>query len=207
MVKHSIPDDIKENIEKLKNIQNKKSTHPRTMDELKELLISDGQQWREEHKEKQKHRDGTISYKIHHPSPREVADILERHLIFGLIAASDDEMEKARISFYDFDAGIYKSSERTLKQLATYVERNLSIRQQKEVINFLFLDSPRLTEIKDKDLIVLGNGIFNRKEHKLLDFSLIMYLLKRLLLITILRSRNQFSMGGLFQSGSMSTPI
>lgn len=169
--KYTIPDDIKENIEKLKSIQNKKLAHPHTMRELKELLISDGQQWREEHKEEQKHRDGTISYKIHHPSPREVADILERHLIFGLIAANDEEMEKARISFYDFDAGIYKSSERTLKQLATYVERNLSIRQQKEVINFLFLDSPRLTETKDKDLIVLGNGIFYRKEHKLLDFS------------------------------------
>lgn len=104
-------------------------------------------------------------------SPRRVADILEKHLHYGLIAANEDETEKARVSFYDLDAGIYRSSRRMLVQLALTVERNLIIRQQTEVINYLNVDSPRLTETKDPNLVVVGNGIFNRQERKLLPFS------------------------------------
>lgn len=130
------------------------------MQELKAVLHQVGEQARSKLKGKHKRL-----------SPRKVADILEKHLNYGLIVADQDEAEKARVSFYDLDSGIYRSNRRLLIQLALEVERNLIIRQQTEVVNYLKIDSPLLAETKDPNLVVVGNGIFNRKERKLLPFS------------------------------------
>lgn len=133
---------------------------PKTMKDLKAVLKHDGNQIRNDR-----------NNKIKRISPRKVADIMEHYLNYGLIVENELEMEKARVSFYDLDAGIYRSSRRSLVQLALSVERNLTVRQQNEVVNYLYMDSPRLTETKDPNLVVVGNGIFNRKEHKLIPFS------------------------------------
>ena len=105
------------------------------MQELKAVLHQVGEQARSKLKGKHKRL-----------SPRKVADILEKHLNYGLIVADQDEAEKARVSFYDLDGGIYRSNRRLLIQLALEVERNLIIRQQTEVVNYLKIDSPLLAE-------------------------------------------------------------
>lgn len=166
MTKYNIPDDIKENIEKLQKLQAEDSI-PHTMKELQYLLKTKGDAWREEHKKED--RNGNV--KILHPTPRAVADILERHLDYGIVANNDEEMERGRVSFYDLDSGIYKESRRLLQKLATCVERTLTTHQLKEIMNYLFLDSHRLTETRSKWLIPVNNGVFNQHTHQLEPFS------------------------------------
>lgn len=153
-----IPDNLKETFNeyngKLKQLQ----TSPKSMKDLQILLVNAGQTTRDSSEKK-------------HLSPRTVADIVEKYVKFGLIIANDSEAEKARVSFYDLDAGIYRSSERTLEQLALYVERNLTIRQRKEFLGYMRLDAPSLKETKNKNLVVLGNGIFNRTTRQLEPFT------------------------------------
>ncbi len=139
----------------------------KTNRDLLEILKSVGQDWRNEHTEIYKNG----KEKVNHPSPRQVADILESRLHYGIIAVTESEAEKGRVSFYDYDSGLYNASERRLKKLTLAVERNLNIRQQNEVINYLFLDSPLLTETRDKNLIPVGNGIFSRKTKQLIPYS------------------------------------
>lgn len=139
----------------------------KTNHELDEILKNDGQNWRNEHVEVYKNG----KERVIHPSPRQVADILENRLNYGIIAETEEEAEKGRVAFYDYDTGLYNVSERQLKRLALMVERTLTIRQQKEVLNYLFLDSKLLKEIKDKNLVPVGNGVFNRTTKELMPYS------------------------------------
>lgn len=145
----------------------KQPAPPQSMVELIECLKEDGNKWRTEHRQEQK--NGTV--KIAHPSPRDVADIIEKRLHFGIIADNDEEMENGQVSFYDLDTGTYKASQRVLKKLATCVERTLTRRQQEDTLNYLFLDSKRLTETRDKYLIPVKNGVYNQHTHELEPFN------------------------------------
>jgi putative DNA primase/helicase len=137
------------------------------MEQLEQRLKQDGNKWRNKHKKELK--NGNV--KIHHPSPRIVADMLESRLHFGIIANDDEKMERGQVSFHDPDSGTYKGSSRLLKKLATCVERTLTTRQQKEVLNYLFLDSSRLTETREKWLIPVNNGVYNQHTHELEPFT------------------------------------
>ena len=143
------------------------SEHPRSMAELQQRLQVEGNSWRKTHQQELK--NGTI--KELHPSPRQVADILERYLHYGIIADNDEEMEYGQVAFYDLDSGTYKSSPRMLKKLATCIERTLTRRQQDETLNYLFLDSHRLIETRDRHLIPVKNGVYNQQTKKLEPFS------------------------------------
>lgn len=147
--------------------QRKQDTPPQSMKELGQKLQDDGQQWRDKHKKELK--NGNV--KVFHPSPRTVADILEKYLHYGIIANDDEEMERGQVSFYDLDSGTYKASQRTLEKLATCIERSLTTRQLAEIRHYLFLDSHRLTETRTKWLIPVNNGIYNQHTHKLEPFS------------------------------------
>ena len=100
--------------------QRKQDIPPQSMKELGQKLQDDGQQWRDKHKKELKNGNT----KIFHPSPRTVADILEKYLHYGIIANDDEEMERGQVSFYDLDSGTYKASQRTLEKLATCIERS-----------------------------------------------------------------------------------
>lgn len=147
--------------------QRKQEIPPQSLKELEQQLQHDGQKWRDKHKKEFK--NGNV--KVFHPSPRIVADILEHHLNYGIIANDDEEMEHGQVSFCELDSGIYKESHRLLKKLATCVERTLTTRQLKEVMNYLFLDSHRLMETRSKWLIPVNNGVFNQHTHQLEPFS------------------------------------
>lgn len=147
--------------------RNQQTIPPKTMKELKAQLEQQGQRWRENHQKETKQGD----VKIIHPSPRTVADILEKSLHYGIIANDDEEMESGQVSFYDLDSGIYKASQRTLEKLATCIERSLTTRQLAEIRHYLFLDSHRLTETRTKWLIPVNNGIYNQHTHKLEPFT------------------------------------
>ena len=58
--------------------RSQQTTPPKKMKELKARLQRDGEQWRDKHKKEFK--NGNV--KIFHPSPRTVADILEKYLYY-----------------------------------------------------------------------------------------------------------------------------
>lgn len=140
---------------------------PQTMADLERCLQDEGNRWRNNHQQEQ--RNGVV--KTTHPTPRAVADILESKLHYGIIADNDDEMEQGQVSFYDLDTGTYWNSQRILKKLAVCVDRSLTRRQQDETLNYLFLDSQRLTETRSKWLIPVKNGVYNQHTGQLEPFT------------------------------------
>lgn len=160
--------EILEMFRKDKERREKMKQEPANIEELKEVLYTAGAEWRYSHFKKNKN---TGEIEILSIKPRTVADILLRYVKFAIIGRSERELEKAPLVFYDPGAGIYKNNERLIKSLIYSVERDLNIRQYKEVLNFLSVGARAKQPTRDKYLIVVGNGIFDKITKQLKPFS------------------------------------
>lgn len=160
--------EIAKLIEEDKQRRDKMKLEPANIEELKDVLFDAGDEWRNNHAKENK-KTGEIE--ILPIKPRAVADILLRYADFAIIGRSEKELERAPLVFYDPGAGIYKNNERLIKGLIYSVERNLNIRQYKEVLNFLSVGARAKRPTKSKDLIVVGNGVYNRLTKTLEPFS------------------------------------
>lgn len=133
-----------------------------TMEILKERLTEAGEAWREVHTEK-----GNIPP----VPPRTVADIMLKFCSCVLI--DEDDPELSPLAIYDPDEGIYKKGERFINNLALTVERTLTEQSCKHVKHFVTNDD-KCKEVErtlDPNLIVCNNGVYDRKQKKLLPFS------------------------------------
>ena len=160
--------EILEMFRKDKERREKMKQEPANIEELKEVLYTAGAEWRNSHFKENK-KTGEIE--ILPIKPRAVADILLKYVKFAIIGRSERELEKAPLVFYDPGAGIYKNNERLIKGLIYSVERDLNIRQYKEVLNFLSVGARTKRPTKNKNLIVVGNGVYNKHTKTLEPFS------------------------------------
>ena len=160
--------EILEMFRKDKERREKMKQEPANIEELKEVLYTAGAEWRNSHFKENK-KTGEIE--ILPIKPRAVADILLKYVKFAIIGRSERELEKAPLVFYDPGAGIYKNNERLIKSLIYSVERDLNIRQYKETLNFLSVGAKAKRPTRDKNLIVVGNGVFNKHTKTLEPFS------------------------------------
>lgn len=154
--------------EEEKQRREKMMQEPANIEELEDVLYTAGDEWRNDHARENK-KTGEIE--ILPIKPRAVADILLRYAKFAIIGRSERELEKAPLVFYDPGAGIYKNNERLIKRLIYSVERDLNIRQYKEVLNFLSVGAKAKKPTKNKNLIVVGNGVYNKRTKELEPFS------------------------------------
>lgn len=69
------------------------------------------------------------------------------------------------------DEGIYLTSEDQIRAVARRYNRQMTIQLSKEVFTVLRELAPRVTRCKDRDLIAVGNGIFDYAAKELLPFS------------------------------------
>lgn len=152
-----------ENVVNLNQLQTRKAV---TMEQLKKQLADMGEQWRNEHA---KLNEKTGEIKVSPVPPRNVADILKKVCVFILI--EEDNPELAPLAVYDLDNGIYQKGERFINRLSMAVERTLNAPQCITIRHYLTVESDERNRTKDKNLIVVNNGIYNRKTKRLEPFS------------------------------------
>lgn len=153
-------DKATEQIEKRKN-------KPATMTQLFSILKEQGQNWRDEHIKVLKNGEERIQY----VPPRTIADILKRYVIFAVIGKKEKDFEKANLAYYDLDDGIYKYNVTNIQKLIIAVERSTSIKQRRETMEYLRLEAQRKRPSDDSNLIIVGNGVFNKKTKKLEPYN------------------------------------
>lgn len=169
MTKYNIPDDIKENIEKLQKLQAEDSI-PHTMKELKHRLKLSGEQWRNDHKETKK-KNGQEVEIIHNVPARSIAYMLEGMINFAVIGDNEKEIETAPLTFYNLDTGLYTKSERLIDSLILSIDATTNTRARKDIREWLRIEAPSRSVEQDINLIPVGNGIYNKTTKKLLPFS------------------------------------
>lgn len=147
--------------------QEKQKEKPVTMNQLFSILKEQGQNWRDEHVKVLKNGEE----RIQHVPPRTIADILKRYVIFAVIGKKEKDFEKANLAYYDLDAGIYKYNVTNIQKLIIAVERSTSIKQRRETMEYLRLEAQRKRPSDDSNLIIVGNGVFNKKAKKLEPYN------------------------------------
>lgn len=147
--------------------QEKKKQKPVNMNQLFSILKEQGQNWRDEHVKVLKNGEE----RIQHVPPRTIADILKRYVIFAVIGKKEKDFEKANLAYYDLDAGIYKYNVTNIQKLIIAVERSTSIKQRRETMEYLRLEAQRKRPSDDSNLIIVGNGVFNKKTKKLEPYN------------------------------------
>lgn len=151
----------------LKNSSKLALDKPQSMAELAERLRAEGDLWRDVNTKITE--DGNI--KVPRMPPRTIADILKKYLITAVIGDSDKEVDRSLIYFYNIDTGIYSALTRPIEKLCLAVDRRAGMRERKEAIEYIRLESPRKSLNTDSHLIVCNNGIFNKNTGKLEPFS------------------------------------
>lgn len=138
---------------------------PKTMREMLNVLNEVGERWREEHTTEDKQGNP----KVPRVPPRNVANLLKKYCKFILIG--EDNPELSPLAVYDLDNGIYQKGERFIFRLCMSVEYTLTNQQCKTIMHYLTVESDEKERTKDKNLIVVNNGIYDKRKNKLLPFS------------------------------------
>ena len=154
-------------LDKATNKMEKQKQKPVTMNQLFSILKEQGQSWRDEHVKVLKNGEERIQY----VPPRTIADILKRYVLFAVIGKKEKDFEKANLAYYDLDAGIYKYNVTNIQKLIIAVERSTSIKQRRETMEYLRLEAQRKRPSDDSNLIIVGNGVFNKKTKKLEPYN------------------------------------
>ena len=159
--------NIDDLLDKATKQQEKQKQKPVTMSQLFSILKEQGQNWRDEHVKVLKNGEE----RIQHVPPRTIADILKRYVIFAVIGKKEKDFEKANLAYYDLDAGIYKYNVTNIQKLIIAVERSTSIKQRRETMEYLRLEAQRKRPSDDSNLIIVGNGVFNKNTKKLEPYN------------------------------------
>lgn len=163
-------DDIQEFISEFQEKLEQVEKPVTTLAELKARLKQRGKQWSEEHAtEKKDKQTGEMIKTIPPVPPRAVANILKKECSFILI--DEDNPELAPLAVYDLDSGIYNKGERFINRLSMAVEYSLNAFQCNTIRHYLTMESEERERTSDKNLIVVNNGIYNRKTKQLEPFS------------------------------------
>lgn len=130
------------------------------------LLKKMGENWRNDNVEIKKGKEV-----IKRVPPRTVADYLKKVIKFAVIGDTTTDLEKAPLSFYNPDNGLYIKSERILDKLILAVDDTTTERQRREIKKWLALEAEPLKQNKNKNFVPVGNGIFNKANNQLINYT------------------------------------
>lgn len=140
-----------------------------TIKQLKNILHSEGLEQRQLIKE-QNIADGHPNKKVI-LNFRRVTSILEQHIIWAVVGNNQDDWQKSALYFYNPESGIYEKNNLLIDELINTVEPQITDKNIKEVKSKLKIEGKRKLLTNNPNLYVLGNGIFDANQHKLLDYS------------------------------------
>ena len=141
----------------------------KTIKQIKATLRSEGLEQRQLIKD-QNIADGHPNKKVI-LNFRRVTSILEQHIIWAVVGNNSDDWQKSALYFYNPESGIYEKNNLLIDELINTVEPQITERNIKEVKSKLKIEGKRKLLTNAPNLYVLGNGIFDAKQHKLLDYS------------------------------------
>lgn len=141
----------------------------KTINQLKVMLKQQGLEQRQLIKE-QNIADGHPQKKVI-LNFRRVTSILEKYIIWAVVGNTPDDWQKSALYFYNPESGIYEKNNLLIDELINTVEPQITDKNIKEVKSKLRIESKRKLLTNDPNLYVLGNGIFDANQHKLLDYS------------------------------------
>ncbi|OFK63709.1 hypothetical protein HMPREF2811_02525 [Globicatella sp. HMSC072A10] len=152
-----MPEELKELVAKVNKVEpiNIKAQKPKSIEELKRKLSDLSYTMRDKGK-----------YEKFPPSI--IADILQREWYFKLIGTSRDY---SMLYVFNPDTGIYDSSVNLIYQLTNSIEFQALPSDWKNVIEIIRIKVPLEKPNEHRHLIPVGNGIFNTKSKKLLEFN------------------------------------
>ena len=136
------------------------------LNKITHLLKKMGENWRNENAEIKKGKEV-----IKRVPPRTVADYLKKVIKFAVIGDTATDLEKAPLSFYNPDSGLYIKSERILDKLILAVDDTTTERQRREIKKWLALEAEPLKQNKNKNFVPVGNGIFNKANNQLINYT------------------------------------
>ena len=136
--------------------------------EIKRELAQWGNDWRADHAKMNNKTGETKTIPV---PARVIANRLKQSLTMVVIGKDDKELEKAPLSYYDPDAGIYVNGSRRIQELMLAIESTISKRWRKEILEWLQIESPAVKLTDDPDLIPVGNGIISLKDKRLIPFN------------------------------------
>lgn len=142
------------------------SVYALPLKKITHLLKRLGENWREENAETKKGKEV-----IKRVPPRTVADYLKKVIKFAVIGDTTTDLEKAPLSFYNPDSGLYIKSERILDKLILAVDDTTTERQRREIKKWLALEAEPLKQNKNKNFVPVGNGIFNKENSQLINYT------------------------------------
>lgn len=140
-----------------------------TIKQLKNILRNEGLEQRRLIKE-QNIADGHPNKKVI-LNFRRVTSILEQHIIWAVVGNNQDDWQKSALFFYNPESGIYEKNNLLIDELINTVEPQITDKNIKEVKSKLKIEGKRKLLTDNPNLYVLGNGIFDANQHKLLDYS------------------------------------
>lgn len=151
----------------LKNSAKLALDKPKSMKELESRLHAEGELWRDTNMKVTENGD----VKTPKMPPRTIADIIKKYLVTAVIGDSEKEVDRSLIYFYNIDTGIYSALTRPLEKLCLAVDRRATMKERREAIEYIRLESHRKSLNTESYLIVCNNGIFNKKTGKLEPFN------------------------------------
>ena len=133
---------------------------------LKVILKNDGESQRKKLKDKSDKKDKNIIL-----INRTIVNILENRILWAVVGNTPDDWQKSALYFYNPESGIYEKNNLLIDELINTVEPQITDKNIKEVKSKLRIESKRKLLTNNPNLYVLGNGIFDANQHKLLDYS------------------------------------
>ncbi len=130
------------------------------------LLKNMGENWRKDNTEKKKGKEI-----IKRVPPRIIADDLKQVVKFAVIGDTASDLEKAPLVFYNPDTGLYSNSNRIIDKLILAVDNTTKERNRQEIKKWLALEAEPLKQNKNKNFVPVGNGIFNKENNQLINYT------------------------------------
>ncbi|MHC5269282.1 DNA primase family protein [Enterococcus sp. LJL98] len=139
---------------------------PTSLKNVKHNLKILGDEWRKEHAT---YNEKTGEEKVKPVSARAIADILKKVCVFASI--SEDDPELSALSVFNPDTGVYENGEKFIDRLTLSVERTANKMVCATVRHFLAIETDDKSRTTDKNLVLVKNGVYNRRTHELEPFN------------------------------------
>lgn len=164
-------EETQKNAEKLRKMQQGNHELPKTNQELFSRLKQAGIQ-------KRKEKEYTITKganqgKVVRPrlTFREITDIVKKYAIFRTIGENAKELEVSPLYWYDLDNGTYTKNTKKIDAMINVVDNQTKDREIKEIRQKIRIECKEAAKTSGNNLIIVNNGVYDRKQNKLLPFS------------------------------------
>lgn len=166
-----VPQDIQEAINEDRKQRQAHRADLNTVKGQLDVLKRMGEDWREEHKETKRHRDGTETEVIPHIPPLTVADMIGKVAQFAVLGETEQELNRAPLVMFNVENGTYSISTRKIDKFIHTAERSITPNTARNIYWWLRTGAKDRQPETSPHLVAVGNGYVDTRTGKLHPFS------------------------------------